>query len=425
MRKPHDISSYEVHVMETSQATCASCPSPLWIVQHRERPLQTLEKKLWLVSKDKGCSSAECPDVNKVLRPEAEGALPILRQSEYGLDVVVRAGEMRMSEDKSFPEVHRGLVDQYGIKISERHVSNLYRVYLSLVHCVNGDFEPLRAKLSQQGHLVLSVDGVQFDGVSHVLYVVRDVLSSEVLYSERVEKRDAAHLVTLLEKVKALKIPVIGIVSDKEKGLVPAVERAFPGVSHQYCQSHYLGNIRKPMDEDIAVLGNGVSKVVYALKGLSRDLSGIEEKHAKKLATSSSELPKFAKADVTLEEVKLVKELCGAALAGGKASGDAILGPASIKRFERLDAVKRVAEQAASKKGGDWQLLRALITILSHLNAHADLAARLRLQVDIVRQIAHILNFKSPARQIKRMLRTYLNSLNSKVECRRARSASR
>jgi len=412
MRKPHDISSYEVQVLETSQTNCASCPAPLWVVQHRQRPLQTLERKLWLISKDKACRSTECRQVNKLLRPEGEGNLPLLRQSEYGLDVVVRAGEMRMSDDMSFRECHRELVDQYGLEISERHISNLYRIYLSLVHCVNADFEPLRDKLKQQGRLVLSVDGVQFDGVSHVLYVVREVLSSEILYAERVEKRDATHLEKLLLQVKALGIPVTGIVSDKEKGLVPAVASAFPEVPHQFCQSHYLNNLRKPMDDDLAKLGNGVSKIVCAVKGFARDLTGLEETRAASAAT----LPKYARSDISLEEMDLVKELCSAALAGGKASGDAILGPAPVKRFERLDSVKHAAEQAALKTGGEWRLLGALIATLALLTDHADLAARLRGQVEIVRHVAHILNFKSTARQIQRMLRTYLNSLERNTD---------
>ena len=350
--------------------------------------------------------SEECPNVGRIIRPEEEGALPMLFQSEYGMDVVVRSGEMRVTEAKTFSESHRTLVEEYGIEISERHVSNLYRIYLSLVRCVNADFEPLLAKLRLQGRLVLSVDGVQFDGVSPVLYVVRDVLSSEVLYAERVEKRDAVHLETLLLKVKALGIPVTGIVSDKEKGLVPAVERAFPGVSHQLCQSHYLGNLRKPIDEDVALLGNGVSKIVCAVKGFARKVTEIEETQA----ASHAALPKYAKSDVTAEEMKLVKELYSAALAGGKAGGDPILGPAPIKRFERLDRVRQVAENAQNKDG-EWKLLGALITVLSLLAEHGDLSARLVRQVDIVRKVAHILNFKTTGRQVRRMLRTYLNSL--------------
>jgi len=345
--------------------------------------------------------------VDKPVRPEEEGCLPLLYQSEYGLDVVVAVGEMRETEAKTFREAHHILTDRYGIEISERHVSNLYRIFLSLVHCVNADFEPLRDMLRLQGRLILSVDGVQFDGVSAVLYVVREILSGEVLYSVRVEKRDAIHLERLLLKVKALGIPVTAIVSDKEKGLLPAVERAFPGVSHQYCQSHYLGNLKKPMDEELTQLGNGVSKIVSAVKALSRKVSVLEEEQAASGATA----PKYAKSEVTAEEMNLVNELCSAAVAGGKTSGDPILGPAQVRRFERLDKVRAVAEQAARKEGSEWKLLGALITILSLISGHAALAIRLLRQVEIVRGVAHILNSKATAKEVQMNLRTYLDQL--------------
>src|SRR4051812_6590260 len=41
-------------------------------------------------------------------------------------------------------------------------------------------------------------------------------------------------------------------------------------VRHQYCQSHYLANIREPMDDDLVTLGSGVSKIVYAGHQLCR-----------------------------------------------------------------------------------------------------------------------------------------------------------
>ena len=404
MRRAHDTSSFEVCYLETEQVACETCSGSLWIVQHRERLLQTLERKLWVVSKDKSCRDPECPNVS-IIRPEGEGALPLIERSEYGIDVITGVGEMRMTDHLSFRETHCELVKKYGVDISERHVSNLYRIFLSLVRCVNADFEPLRQKLRQQGRLVLSVDGVQFDGVSPVLYVLRDVLSSEILYAERIEKRDAAHLEVLLRRVKDLDIPVTGIISDKEKGLVPAIEQAFPGVKHQFCQSHYLTNVKKPMEEGLGKLGDGVAKVTCAVKGFARKIMVAEEQAA--LADTGVT---FADSSVTAEELELVKGLCKAAVAGGKASGDPILGPAPVKRFERLELVKGMAKKATEKQG-EWKLLQAFLVVLALLDQHEALATRLRRQVDIVRHIAHILNFKTTGRQVRRMLRTYLNRL--------------
>ena len=40
---------------------------------------------------------------------------------------------------------------------------------------------------------------------------------------------------------------LIGIVTDKERGLVPAVKRVFPQVPYQLCHTHFLKNCAKPL----------------------------------------------------------------------------------------------------------------------------------------------------------------------------------
>jgi hypothetical protein len=243
--------------------------------------------------------------------------------------------------------------------------------------------------------------------------------------------------VPLLEKVKALGIPIVGVISDKEKGLVPAIARALPDKPHQFCQSHYLANVRKPMDDDLASLGKGIADVVSAVRKLARKVETIEERADCESASAGAELPAVEieeedededtnaldvspppassaepeRVDTATEEVKIVKQLAGAALAAGKASGDPILGPTAVKRYERLERVRQVAQQAAAKSGEHWPLLASLIAALTVLTQHAALAERLIEQVSVVRKIAHILNFQAPGRQIKRMLKTYLNSL--------------
>jgi len=86
------------------------------------------------------------------------------------------------------------------------------------------------------------VDGVQYDNTSPVLYMAWDGLSGTPLFGERKAFRGAEDLVPLLERVKAMDVKVIATVSDKEKGLVPAIADAFPETPHQLCQNHFLGS---------------------------------------------------------------------------------------------------------------------------------------------------------------------------------------
>ncbi len=124
-------------------------------------------------------------------------------------------------------------------------------------------------------------------------------------------------------------------------------------------------------------------------------------------------------------ELQMAQQLCQAARAGGKVSGDAILVPQALKRFERLNEVKRLAEEAVrSKRKDSLPLLMSVLGALVVLQANMALARRLRLQAESVRQIAHVLNFKTLGQQIRRMLRSLLNRLDRSAPTR-GRGAAR
>jgi hypothetical protein len=386
---------------------CEHCETTLHVTQHRSRPLQTLKERRLLVARDKSCPNPDCSAYRKPIRPFAEGLLPMLPRCEYGLDVVVFVGEGRLTGGKSQPQIHQELEEQHGVRISGRHVGNLFKIFLALVHAVNAETDVIRRFLVAQGGIILSIDGVAFDDTSPVLYVLRDVLSGEILYSERVDRRDDIKLGELLEKIRALGVPVLGVISDKEKAIVSAVARVFPDVPHQYCHLHFLKNVAKPMDSDSAGLGTAVKDVLTNVKRLDRDLQTLAEVHGSSPA-----------------ELAMAQSLAKAARAAGSVSGDAVLDPAPLKRFERLKRVAEKAEAAVKKKGGPWPLLALVISTLSALYGQAELARRLALQVGMLRKIAHILDSESSGAQVQRMLRTYLNrQLDSAPE--RGRGAPR
>ncbi len=310
------------------------------------------------------------------------------------------------------PEIHSALEEEYGVTLSARHVANLFGVFMALVHCVNADKAPLRKKLVEQGRIILSIDAVQFDATSPALYVLRDTISRRILYSERVPTRDTEQLRVLLKKVIDIGVPIVGVVSDKEKAQILAVEQELPGVPHQYCQTHFLKNVVKQMEADLAILADSTSAALKDVRKLEKDLPDLAES----LGSTETEL-------------KLAKDLCKAVATGGRTSGDSIVNPPPLKRFERVEAVLKVAEKAAGVKaeevnsGGpgttrnkerrkqSLPLLCSVLGSLVALRVHLALAARLRQQVEMVRKVAHILKLTTAGTQVKRILSTYLNQL--------------
>jgi hypothetical protein len=324
-----------------------------------------------------------------LIPPTEEAGFPVLEKIAYGLDVIVRIGELRLEEGRSLPQVHRSLVAD-GVPISERHVANLFRLFLALSHCLDVEHEPLRSTLVKQGRLILGVDGVAFDHSSQVLFVVRELLSKSVLCAERVLKHDTETLARMLRTVAALGVPIEGVVSDKEAAVVAGVREGLPGVPHQYCQTHYLGNLVKPMADDLSLLGKQVAQVVAEVRRLEKDVT--------KLAKESG---------APEAEVTAVQQLIQCAKAAGTVSGDPILDPAAVKKHKRLGAVADTA-RGLTRRPGTWALLKSLVTVLAQLETWSNMAQRLSWQVEIVGNVASILDSTDPSVKVMKRLNKYI-----------------
>ena len=190
-RKFRDRSTFVDSVWLAPDGLCARCGGHLRIHQHRVRALQLLTSKQMVTQKDRCCINPECAECGTLILPVfAEGRL-VLKGCEYGLDVIGMVGERHMRGHKSFGEIHEELTaEPHGVRICARHVSNIFRTYLAIVGARTLNAGAVQARLDAQGRLILSIDAVKFDDVSPALYVVREVLSGEILLAERVEKAD-------------------------------------------------------------------------------------------------------------------------------------------------------------------------------------------------------------------------------------------
>jgi hypothetical protein len=254
--------------------------------------------------------------------------------------------------------------------MSQRETSSLFRAYVALTKAARGDDEQVRARLREQGAIVVMADGVQFDANSPVLYLVWDALSGEVLFGERKLFRGEDDLVPLLERVKAMDIPIIAAVSDKETGLLPAMAKVFPDAPHQLCQLHFLKNCARGMEQDLRQLGESVASRADKAQKVAKHLhtkgfNSIEseqsvisspvESASANVAKSVPPEPSGAAVGATaqpaaLSEEQLAAELCAMARHASRASGRAPLNPPELVRHERLEVVRSAVQKAKKKK---------------------------------------------------------------------------
>jgi len=206
--------------------------------------------------------------------PEEEGrwALP---HGEFGLDVIALIGAWRFREHRSVPEMHQRLLGR-GLAISEREVTHLMQRYEELVTLRVTDRERIKARLQQQGRVILALDGLQPDVGHEVLWVVRDCLSEEILLARPLLSSTQGDLTALLLEVKRqlepLYVGVQGVLSDGEETIRSAVAFVFPGIPHQLCQFHYLKDAIAPFYEADRHAKTLLKKQVRGVRPIERAL---------------------------------------------------------------------------------------------------------------------------------------------------------
>jgi hypothetical protein len=234
--------------LEAVRIACPACGRKMWYGYLNFRTLVTLDGLVRLTLKIRQCRNAECSRHRRPYRPESEGALA-LPHHEFGLDVIALIGALRYAEHKSVPEIHRTLRER-GVDIAQRSVTSLLERYDELLALSLSDAERLREITAREGRVVLALDGLQPDVGHEVLWVLRDCLSGEVLLAKSLLSSAAEDLAALLSAVvSVLPVPIEGVVSDGQRSIRRAVERALPGVPHQLCHYHYLREAALPVYE--------------------------------------------------------------------------------------------------------------------------------------------------------------------------------
>jgi mutator family transposase len=363
MHRAIDPSQIVRHLIDTApEATCSPCEGSLAISQHRDRYVWRMDGLVHHQARDKRCPRLECAGRGTLYRPPVDLRLALPRRS-FGLDVVMAVGQRHLDQEQSLSRIGRDLTSS-GVPIHQTHVGELFRDFLALCRLSRGGEAAVQQKLREQGGIYLMVDGVQFDEKSPVLYLCWDARSGTPLFGERLAKRDTEAVSEMLRRVKKMGVVVRGITTDGEKGLVPAVQRVFPEVPHQLCQTHFLFNCAEPLEADLKELGASVEQRADKVRALRKKLD-------RKAKASGPALPVEAPRDAQassaesvapapLSEMELAHTLCEAALLQARVSGKAPLKPRQLARHQRLEQVRKTLDQARKKRPAGQEAAHAL-----------------------------------------------------------------
>lgn len=250
---------------------CWGCGGSLWVAYHNHRTVHRLDGLVRLRLPVRRCQNPTCTHYHRPYRPEAEGAYA-LPHGEFGLDVIAHVGALRYGQHRSVPEIHQDLVAR-GVRIAERSVTEQLRRYEELVALRLADSTRLAARLQEQGHVILALDGLQPDVGHEVLWVLRDCLSGEILLARSLLSATEEAIAALLTEVRtALPVPIRGVMSDGQHPIRRAVARVLPGVPHQLCQFHYLREAAKPIYAADRHAKTQLKKQVRGVRPIERSL---------------------------------------------------------------------------------------------------------------------------------------------------------
>ncbi len=252
--------------------------------------------------------------------------------------------------------------------ICVRSVGNLLDRYDELLALSLSDVARLRRITAPAGRVILALDGLQPDVGHEVLWVLRDVLSGEVLLARSLLSSGHEDLARLISEVKeALEVPIAGVISDGQHSIRKAVAKALPGVPHQLCQYHDLREAARPIyeaDRHAKVL---LKKKVRGIRPIERKLEGRDD-----------------------AEAVAARGYCAAVRSALTDDGRPPLEAPGLKLQGRLAAIAASLDQVAHEKGSK-ELTRLRAVLAKGLEATAASWPDVRSAYEWVRRASSIL----------------------------------
>src|SRR5262249_23542407 len=384
MKKARSHSEYRTVKLYPATQICPSCQQPLQEYYRKTRWVVRLTGLLRIVAHVLHCQTLACPRREESYKAQGEGAL-VLPHYTFGIDVIARIGELRYSEHQTVNEIASEL-QKSGLSISIKEVQLLSEVFLALVETTLKDDPQVVKQLKEQGGIILAIDGIQPEKGNETLWLLRDARSERVLGARNLLSSGCAEIGPLIAEIKALGVPILGVISEKQEWLCVDGDRQLAGVLHQLCHYHYLRDVAKPVCEADRKLKKELKQKVRGIRDLERQVANKRD-----------------------DEARAVKGYCVAIREVMRDEGKYPLEPAGIMLYDKLNQIRISLEKAVAERASIK--LQRISTILSVLAARTEEYARLVVAWSWIHCLAHLLNKGSTRAEAEAQLQQYAESL--------------
>lgn len=207
------------------------------------------------------CTNLKCDLFNKPLNPTPLNVLPFKRYSLTVWKWIAKEARIYGQKPSQICERIQG---EFGVEISEgtiRNYINEIDEYLS-----NQIDKKTLEIVSNQGEIILALDGQKPDDKGPSLWLFVDLLSNRVLKICLLPSADHLTLHSKVEHIlKAYKVNLKAMVSDKQNSIVKMRDTFYPKVPHQYCHFHFLQNLWNHIEIKDGNLHKKLKKVINNL----------------------------------------------------------------------------------------------------------------------------------------------------------------
>ncbi len=342
------------------------------------------------------------------------------RHCTYGYDVIAQIGWQRQRRYERFETIHVSL--QSRLQISESEVRLLYNErYLPLLACHERQYLDELREVAEKVGLILSLDGLAPEGGEPQLWLVRELQTGPTIRGGWLSQHDQGTVVNFLQPIADMGLQVVAVLSDKQRGLEPAVPQVFQDAKHGFCQMHYLKNAAEPIAEEDQTMKVNLRKAVRSEVGTLIRQEKVENPGVLTVTgliptpvEQPDETDPQAADPVTQEHEQIVEDLLRRVRYLLTLKGRPPLRLAGVEMFERLNEVKACLEALLPHRT-DTRLvelnrgLHAALTLTQRDYAELSQAAHW------LQQIAKLLdpdrNPTRPGSQVQQELSDYLEDI--------------
>ena len=261
--KPSDIKKATIYTYWESQngLTCPLCSSSLkHEFNNGGRKIVTLKGILWVVTNYYSCTNSKC----KMHEAFPAAYNSALLRKRFSLEVWAKVIQHHFKYHLNYSTIAGLMWDDWEVSISRSTVASICQ-FFEMAGKQYTD-EKVLHEIKSNGRIVLSLDGAQPVKKEPSLWVFSDRLTGNVLLAKNLDTASANVLKKLFEEIESLYgVPIVAVISDKQKSIVNATKQFNPDISHAYCQYHFLKHVVEPLAAKDSFLKKTLRKTIAKL----------------------------------------------------------------------------------------------------------------------------------------------------------------